>query len=69
MLTLGGWIFDWRFHRRALLGCMMSINPDTHSIAELDLTQWGCGHARNSRRRETHQRSGAAAQIPGASRT
>jgi DNA polymerase (family 10) len=33
---------DWRWHGRALeLGCMMSINPDAHSIAELDLTRWG----------------------------
>jgi DNA polymerase (family 10) len=29
---------DWRWHRKALdLGCMLSINPDAHSIAELDL--------------------------------
>ena len=27
---------DWRWHQRALeLGCMMSINPDAHSIEEL----------------------------------
>ena len=33
---------DWRWHRRALeLGCMFSINPDAHSIDELDLTRWG----------------------------
>jgi DNA polymerase (family X) len=33
---------DWRWHQRALeLGCMMSINPDAHSIEELDLTRWG----------------------------
>lgn len=33
---------DWRWHRRALeLGCTLSINPDAHSIAELDLTRWG----------------------------
>jgi DNA polymerase (family X) len=38
---------DWRWHRRALeLGCMMSINPDAHSTAELDLTQWGVRMAR-----------------------
>jgi DNA polymerase (family 10) len=38
---------DWRWHRRALeLGCMLSINPDAHSIAELDLTQWGVRVAR-----------------------
>ena len=33
---------DWRWHERALeLGCMFSINPDAHSIDELDLTRWG----------------------------
>jgi DNA polymerase (family X) len=33
---------DWRWHERALaLGCTLSINPDAHSIAELDLTRWG----------------------------
>ena len=33
---------DWRWHRRALeLECMFSINPDAHSIDELDLTRWG----------------------------
>jgi DNA polymerase (family 10) len=38
---------DWRWHRRALeLGCMMSINPDAHSIKELDLTRWGVLMAR-----------------------
>jgi DNA polymerase (family X) len=38
---------DWRWHRRALeLGCMMSINPDAHSINELDLTHWGVEMAR-----------------------
>src|SRR5215204_4693680 len=38
---------DWRWHRRALeLGCMMSINPDAHSIQELDLTRWGVLMAR-----------------------
>ena len=38
---------DWRWHRRALeLGCMLSINPDAHSIAELDLTRWGVLMAR-----------------------
>jgi DNA polymerase (family 10) len=38
---------DWRWHRRALeLGCMMSINPDAHSTAELDLTHWGVEQAR-----------------------
>jgi|tagenome__1003787_1003787.scaffolds.fasta_scaffold20959934_2 DNA polymerase (family 10) len=38
---------DWRWHRRALeFGCMMSINPDAHSIEELDLTRWGVLMAR-----------------------
>ena len=38
---------DWRWHRRALeLGCRLSINPDAHSIAELDLMRWGLGVAR-----------------------
>jgi DNA polymerase (family 10) len=33
---------DWRWHREALaLGCMLSINPDAHSINELDLVKWG----------------------------
>jgi DNA polymerase (family X) len=41
---------DWRWHRRALdLGCMMSINPDAHSTAELDLTHWGVEMARKGR--------------------
>src|SRR5262249_25552478 len=38
---------DWRWHARALeLGCMFSINPDAHSVAELDLTHWGVKIAR-----------------------
>lgn len=38
---------DWRWHARALeLGCLLSINPDAHSIAELDLTRWGVLMAR-----------------------
>jgi DNA polymerase (family 10) len=38
---------DWRWHSRALdLGCMMSINPDAHSTAEIDLTHWGVEMAR-----------------------
>ena len=50
---------DWRWHDRALdLGCMFSINPDAHSIAELDLTRWGvlCEEGRPSTR--------AGAQLP-----
>ena len=38
---------DWRWHRRALeLGCLLSINPDAHSIRELDLMRWGVALAR-----------------------
>jgi histidinol phosphatase-like PHP family hydrolase len=38
---------DWRGHQRALeLGCMMSINPDAHSTAEIDLAHWGVEMAR-----------------------
>lgn len=38
---------DWRWQGRALaLGCRVSINPDAHSVAELDLTHWGVLMAR-----------------------
>jgi DNA polymerase (family 10) len=38
---------DWRWHQRGLeLGCMFSVNPDAHSIAELDLMRWGLAMAR-----------------------
>ena len=38
---------DWRWHRQAVeLGCMMSINPDAHSIDELDMMRWGLAQAR-----------------------
>jgi DNA polymerase (family X) len=38
---------DWRWHRKAVaLGCMLSINPDAHSISELDLIKWGTAVAR-----------------------
>ena len=38
---------DWRWHGRGLeLGCVFSINPDAHSIAELDLMRWGLAMAR-----------------------
>jgi DNA polymerase (family X) len=38
---------DWRWHRRAVeLGCLLSINPDAHSVRELDLVQWGLAIAR-----------------------
>ena len=43
-----GWLdLDWRWHCRGLeLGCMFSINPDAHTIDELDLTTWGVLAAR-----------------------
>ena len=38
---------DWRWHRRVLaLGCLLSINPDAHSIHELGLMKWGIAIAR-----------------------
>jgi DNA polymerase (family 10) len=38
---------DWRWHQAALdFGCMMSINPDAHSISELDHMHWGVEIAR-----------------------
>jgi DNA polymerase (family X) len=38
---------DWRWHQAALeFGCMMSINPDAHSIRELDNMRWGVEMAR-----------------------
>ncbi|SFM51008.1 DNA polymerase (family 10) [Bradyrhizobium sp. Rc3b] len=38
---------DWRWHQAALeFGCMLSINPDAHSIPELDHTHWGVEMAR-----------------------
>jgi DNA polymerase (family 10) len=38
---------DWRWHQRgAELGCLFSVNPDAHSIAELKLTRWGVIQAR-----------------------
>ena len=38
---------DWRWHQKALkFGCLLSINPDAHSIAELDLMHWGVAVAR-----------------------
>jgi DNA polymerase (family 10) len=38
---------DWRWHQVALdFGCMMSINPDAHSIPELDHMHWGVEMAR-----------------------
>ncbi|MEH2512161.1 DNA polymerase (family 10) [Nitrobacteraceae bacterium AZCC 1564] len=38
---------DWRWHQKALqYGCMFSINPDAHSIRELDHMHWGVEMAR-----------------------
>jgi DNA polymerase (family 10) len=38
---------DWRWHRAALdFGCTLSINPDAHSIPELDHMHWGVEMAR-----------------------
>jgi DNA polymerase (family X) len=39
---------DWRWHQRALdMGCLFSINPDAHSIPEIDSsTRWGVAMAR-----------------------
>jgi DNA polymerase (family X) len=38
---------DWRWHKRAVeLGCLLSVNPDAHSIRELDLVRWGVAIAR-----------------------
>jgi DNA polymerase (family 10) len=38
---------DWRWHGKALeYGCMFSINPDAHSIRELDHMHWGVEMAR-----------------------
>jgi histidinol phosphatase-like PHP family hydrolase len=41
---------DWRWHQAALgFGCMMSINPDAHSIPGLDHMHWGVEMARRGR--------------------
>ena len=38
---------DWRWYQRGVeLGCMFSINPDAHSISEIDLVRWGVALAR-----------------------
>jgi DNA polymerase (family 10) len=38
---------DWRWHEKALgYGCIFSINPDAHSIDELDHMHWGIEMAR-----------------------
>jgi DNA polymerase (family 10) len=39
---------DWRWHQRGCeLGCLFSINPDAHSVPEIDSsTHWGVEVAR-----------------------
>ncbi|MBB4377317.1 DNA polymerase/3'-5' exonuclease PolX [Bradyrhizobium sp. SBR1B] len=38
---------DWRWHQAAMeFGCMLSINPDAHSVPELDHMHWGVEMAR-----------------------
>ncbi|MET4221886.1 histidinol phosphatase-like PHP family hydrolase [Bradyrhizobium sp. LB14.3] len=38
---------DWRWHQNALeYGCIFIINPDAHSIRELDHAHWGVEMAR-----------------------
>jgi len=38
---------DWRWHRRALdLGCKVSLDPDAHSTAELEVVRYGIDVAR-----------------------
>ena len=38
---------DWRWYQQGLqLGCMFSINPNAHSISEIDLVRWGVALAR-----------------------
>jgi DNA polymerase (family 10) len=38
---------DWRWHGKALeYGCTFSINPDAHSLRELDHMHWGVEMAR-----------------------
>jgi DNA polymerase (family 10) len=38
---------DWRWHQKALeYGCVLSINPDAHSVRELDHMHWGVEMAR-----------------------
>ena len=40
---------DWRWHEMALkLGCLMSINPDAHSVAGLEDVDFGMGIARKA---------------------
>ena len=38
---------DWRWHQRAVdMGCRLCINPDAHSIQDLDHMRWGIAAAR-----------------------
>ena len=37
---------DWRWHQAALSSAACSVNPDAHSIPELDHMRWGVGMTR-----------------------
>ena len=40
---------DWRWHQAALdFGCMLSINPDAHSTADLENIEYGIATARRA---------------------
>jgi DNA polymerase (family X) len=42
---------DWRWYQKALgYGCLFSINPDAHSILELDHMHWGVEDGTQRRR-------------------
>jgi DNA polymerase (family X) len=56
---------DWRWHQRGLdLGCLFSVNPDAHSIPEIDSSmRWGVAMARKggiSRERVVNSLNAAA---------
>jgi hypothetical protein len=49
---------DWRWHQAALdFGCMMSINPDAHSVPELDYMHWGVALGCSSIQTKSDQRA------------
>ncbi len=38
---------DWRWHKIGVdMGCVFSVNPDAHSVAEIDMIPWGIEVAR-----------------------
>jgi len=46
---------DWRWHQAALeFGCMLSINPDAHSIPELDHTRYTCARSPENKFRRAY---------------